>query len=196
MAKDKEEGKQETKKTAKAPTEKKVEAADKTGKKAAKPKVERTKLVPKTYFAKPGELGGDWKVVDATGQALGRLSSQVATMLMGKNKPTFTRSSDTGDNVIVINASKVVLTGKKLSDKLYHHHTGYPGGIKTQTASEIMEKHPERLIEKAVYGMLPKGHMGRHWFKKLRVFAGAEHPHIAQQPKPITLAEVTVKEGI
>lgn len=221
MAKDKEEGKSSTSKpkASKAPQESRESSREgsKEAGKATKPKAHaaaegveakakkpakkpagpaRAKLSPKTYFAKPGELGQDWKVVDAAGQTLGRLSSQVASMLMGKNKPTYTRSSDTGDFVIVINAEKVVLTGKKLTDKVYQYHTNYPGGLKTQTAQEILEKHPDRLIKNAVYGMLPKGHMGRHWYKKLRVFAGSEHPHAAQQPVTVTLAESAVKERI
>lgn len=142
----------------------------------------RAPLVERTLFAKWGEEKAAWIVVDAASQPIGRLSSHIAQLLMGKHKAQFTRFSDTGDHVIVINAKSVKLTGNKEQDKQYHHHTGYAGGIKTFTAAELRDKHPERLIESAVYGMLPKGHMGRRWFKKLRVFSGAEHTHQAQQP--------------
>lgn len=180
------------KKKDKAPA---VEAAsDKPVKKAKGPKKEgaapkRAPLTPKTYFAKTGEFSEKWRLVDASGQTLGRLGSYIAMALMGKDKPAYTPFSDTGDFVLVINAEKVKLTGNKWNDKTYFHHTGYPGGIKSTTARELLEKHPERLIENAVWGMLPKskGHMVRHWFKKLRVFKGSEHPHAAQMPVAATL---------
>jgi large subunit ribosomal protein L13 len=156
----------------------------------ASPPFKRNPLIQRTYFAKPGQVKSEWRLVDASGQTLGRLSSQIATLLMGKNKPSYTRSVDTGDFVIVINAKDVVLTGKKWTDKVYQYHTNYPGGLKTATAKEIREKHPDRLIRMAVYRMLPKykGHMVRHWYKKLKVYEGAEHPHTAQQPQPVKLA--------
>jgi large subunit ribosomal protein L13 len=150
----------------------------------------RPSLAPKTFFAKDGEIPPKWRLIDADRQPLGRLSSLIATILMGKDKAGFTRSSDTGDFVIVINAKGIVLTGKKWDDKLYKYHTNYPGGLKVSTARELHEKHPERIIENAVYGMLPKGHMGRQWYKKLRVFAGSEHPHIAQQPEPVKVPDL------
>lgn len=131
-----------------------------------------------------------WFVVDASDKPLGRLASEVAHVLRGKHKPTFTPHVDTGDFVIVVNAKKVVLTGKKLTDKLYQWHTGFPGGIKTFTVQEMLDRHPERLVERAVYGMLPKGPVGRIWQQRLRVFAGAEHPHKAQLPETMTLPKV------
>ena len=128
-----------------------------------------------------------WFVVDASGRILGRLASRVAAILRGKHKPTFTPHVDGGDHVIVINAERIVLTGKKLEDKIYYRHSGYPGGIKAQTAGELLRKHPERLIEKAVKGMLPKNTLGRAMFKKLKVYAGPDHRHEAQQPQPLQL---------
>ncbi|MEE8109648.1 MAG: 50S ribosomal protein L13 [bacterium] len=128
-----------------------------------------------------------WFVVDASGRVLGRLASRVAAILRGKHKPTFTPHVDGGDHVIVINAERIVLTGKKLEDKVYYRHSGYPGGIKAQTAGELLRKHPERLIEKAVKGMLPKNTLGRAMFKKLKVYAGPDHRHEAQQPQPLQL---------
>ncbi|MBY0369991.1 50S ribosomal protein L13 [bacterium] len=145
-------------------------------------------MMEKTFFSKPGEYTPKWRLVDAEGQTLGRLSTYIATALMGKDKPTYTRSADTGDFIVVINAEKVRLTGTKWQTKLYHHHTGFPGGIKEQTAGFIRETHPERLIEKAVWRMLPHGHMGRLWFSKLKVYAGTNHPHTAQQPQAVKLA--------
>lgn len=150
----------------------------------------RRPLTPKTPFVKWGEGQENWRLIDASGQTLGRLSSYIATALMGKDKASYTRHADTGDHVVVINAKKVVLTGNKLNDKTYYYHTQYPGGIKSFTAKQAMETNPERLIERAVYGMLPKGHMGRRWYAKLRVYPGAEHPHTAQQPKPVTLPDL------
>jgi large subunit ribosomal protein L13 len=136
----------------------------------------------KTQFAKKGEIDRKWYVVDAKDAVLGRLAVKVATCLRGKNKPVFTPNVDTGDFVIVINADKVRLTGKKTTDKVYYHHSGYIGGIKAETAKELLEKKPEQIIEKAVWGMLPKNRLGRTMIKKLKVYKGAEHPHKAQAP--------------
>ncbi len=153
----------------------------------------RAPLIEKTYYAKKGELGKNWKLVDASGQTLGRLATQVAVLLMGKHSPNYTPNNDTGDSVIVINAEKVRMTGDKWNQKLYQHHTNFPGGLKTVTAKEMLESHPERLIEKAVWRMMPKsrGHMARHWFSKLHVYPGAQHPHAAQKPVPFELAQTT-----
>lgn len=164
------------------------EVADKPAKKKSTGGVKRAPLMDKTFFAKPGMFTPEWRLIDANGQTLGRLATYIATALMGKDKPTYTRSADTGDFIVVVNAEKVVLTGNKWKDKEYHHHTGFPGGLKTFTAEYIRENHPERLLEKAVWRMLPKGHMGRHWFSKLKVYAGTSHPHAAQQPKPVQFA--------
>lgn len=128
-----------------------------------------------------------WYVLDANGQVLGRLATRVATILRGKHKPIYTPHVDGGDHVIVVNAERVVLTGNKLKDKVYYHHSGYPGGIRAQTAEEILRKHPERIIEKAVRGMLPKTPLGRAMLRKLKVYAGPEHRHEAQQPQPLNL---------
>ncbi|SHE39408.1 LSU ribosomal protein L13P [Marinitoga hydrogenitolerans DSM 16785] len=144
-------------------------------------------MTQKSYLAKNEEIERKWYVVDAAGMSLGRLASQVAKILQGKHKPTYTPHVDTGDYVIVINAEKIVLTGKKWTQKKYYRHTGYPGGIKEQTAKEILEKYPERLIEKAVKGMLPKTTLGRHMFKKLKVYSGSSHPHEAQKPEKLEL---------
>lgn len=141
----------------------------------------------KTYSAKPGEVERKWVLIDAEGQTLGRLASAAATILRGKNKPEFTPHVDTGDFVIVINAEKVQVSGKKTSDKVYGHHTGHPGGLKTESLKEALEKHPERVIEKAVKGMLPKTTLGRKQGMKLKVYAGPEHPHAAQNPVKIEL---------
>ncbi len=137
----------------------------------------------KTQYAKKEDINRKWYVVDAKDAVLGKLAVKVATCLRGKNKPVFTPSVDTGDFVIVINADKVRLTGNKLTDKVYYHHTGYIGGIKAQSAKELIEKKPEKVIEKAVWGMLPKNRLGRSMFKKLKVYRGAEHPHQAQSPE-------------
>lgn len=139
--------------------------------------------MPTTYMAKPNEVERKWYVVDAAGQTLGRLASEVAAILRGKHKPQFTPHVDTGDFVIVINASQIVLTGKKLQDKKYYRHSGYPGGLKVTTAQEMLNKRPERMIELAVHGMLPKTRLGEKMKKKLKVYAGSEHPHQAQQPE-------------
>ena len=143
----------------------------------------------KTYSAKPSEIEKKWFVVDADGVVLGRLATQVARILRGKHKPTFTPHMDCGDNVIIINADKVKLTGNKTSDKVYYWHTGYPGGVKERTAGQILEgKHPERVIEKAVARMITRNRLGRQQIKNLRVYAGAEHPHEAQQPETLDIA--------
>jgi large subunit ribosomal protein L13 len=165
--------------------------AKKAGEKAPAGK-KRNPLLPRTPMPKVGELNQDWKLVDASNIPLGRLSSQIALMLMGKTKPTYSPSIDTGDNVIVVNAEKVVLTGKKWDSKVYQYHTNFPGGLKTSTAREVLTKHPERLIKLAVYRMLPKskGHMARTWFQKLRVYPGLEHPHKAQKPVSVKLTNL------
>lgn len=141
----------------------------------------------KTESAKPGQVQRDWYVVDADGVVLGRLASQIASILRGKNKPTFTPHVDTGDFVIVVNAEKVRVTGKKERNKRYWHYTGYPGGERSITVEKQRQEHPERIIAHAVKGMLPKGPLGRRMFKKLKVYQGPAHPHAAQQPKPLTL---------
>jgi large subunit ribosomal protein L13 len=128
-----------------------------------------------------------WYVIDAEGQTLGRLASEVASLLRGKHKPTFTPHVDTGDHVIIINSEKIKLTGKKLTDKIYYRHTGHPGGLRQQTAQEMLNKHPERLVEIAVKGMLPKGSLGRQMAKKLNVYVGSEHKNEAQKPEVYTL---------
>lgn len=141
----------------------------------------------KTISAKKEDVKRDWYVVDATDLTLGRLASRIATVLRGKHKPIYTPHVDTGDYVVVINAEKVKLTGKKNSDKLYHHHTGWIGGIVTRTAQQLREQRPERLVENAVLGMLPKNVLGRAMGKKLKVYAGGEHPHAAQQPRELAI---------
>ena len=140
----------------------------------------------KTFMANPAKIERKWYVVDATGLTLGRLASEVAKVLRGKNKPEFTPHVDTGDYVIVINAEKVVVTGKKLDQKIYYHHSDYVGGMKETTLREMMAKKPERVIELAVKGMLPKGPLGRQMYTKLHVYAGAEHDHAAQKPEVLT----------
>jgi large subunit ribosomal protein L13 len=194
-----------TKKTAKpkkeAETKAEAKAPAKEAKKEAAPKKESTKasgatkrapLMPKTYFATDSKLGEQWKLVDAAGIPLGRLSSHIANMLMGKTKPGYTRFADTGDNVVVVNAEKVKLTGDKWNQKTYYHHTQFPGGIKSKTAKEVLTSHPERLVQLAVYRMLPRGHMARKWFKKLRVYVGTDHPHKAQQPEAVKLPNLGI----
>ena len=135
-----------------------------------------------TFMANPATVERKWYVVDAEGKTLGRLAAEVAKVLRGKNKPTFTPHVDTGDHVIVLNADKVVLTGKKLVQKTYFRHSGYPGGTTFTTAGKMLETRPERVVEMAVKGMLPKNSLGRKMFTKLKVYAGAEHPHAAQMP--------------
>lgn len=141
----------------------------------------------KTYMAKPETVERKWYVVDAEGMVLGRLASKVAAILRGKNKPIFTPNVDTGDYVIIINCSKVVLTGKKLEQKMYRHHTGYVGGLKEQKAAYVMENKPEFAVSQAVKGMLPKNSLGRKMFKKLKVYRGSEHEQQAQQPIELKL---------
>jgi large subunit ribosomal protein L13 len=148
----------------------------------------------KTYSAKPAEVVKKWVLVDAEDVVLGRLATQVAMILRGKHKATFTPHIDCGDNVVIVNAEKVKLTGKKLSDKKFYWHTGYPGGIKERTMGQILEgNYPERVIYKAVERMLPKGPLGRQQLKNLRVYAGTEHPHEAQQPSVLDLAARNAK---
>ena len=137
----------------------------------------------KTFSAKPETVKRDWYVIDAENKVLGRLATEIASRLRGKHKPEFTPHVDTGDYIVVINADKVAVTGKKESDKLYHHYTGFPGGIKSITLDKQRSKAPERIIEAAVRGMLPKNRLGRAMFRKLKVYAGSEHKHTAQQPK-------------
>ena len=141
----------------------------------------------KTYSAKPAEARRDWFLVDASGMHLGRLASAVAHRLRGKHKAEYTPHVDTGDFIVVVNAGKVKVTGGKAEGKMYHRHTGYPGGLKTLTFRKMMEKAPERVIQQAVKGMLPRNPLGRAMFKKLKVYAGAEHPHAAQQPQALDL---------
>lgn len=142
-------------------------------------------MVPGTFSAKAGEVPRRWFIVDAEGKILGRLATQVAMAIRGKNKPQFTPSLDAGDFVIVTNAAKVRVTGKKLDDKLYHRHTGFLGGLKTRTLREWMQRNPSEVIRMAVWGMLPKGKLGRRLIHKLKVYPGPEHPHAAQQPAPL-----------
>ena len=147
-----------------------------------------------TYSAKPAEVQKKWVLIDANGLVVGRLASIIALRLRGKHKPTYTPHVDDGDNVIVINAAKVVLTGRKREQKIYHHHTNYIGGIKERTARSILEgKFPERIVEKAVQRMLPRGPLGRVQFGNLRVYPGAEHPHAAQQPEKLDVAVMNRK---
>lgn len=147
-----------------------------------------------TYSAKPAEVEKKWVLIDASDLVVGRLASIIALRLRGKHKPTFTPHVDCGDNVIVINASKVALTGNKLAQKRYYHHTGFPGGIKERTAKFILEgRFPERIVEKAVERMLPRGPLGRRQLGNLRVYGGAEHPHEAQQPQVLDVASLNSK---
>ncbi len=141
----------------------------------------------KTFSAKPAEVQRDWYVVDADGKTLGRLATEIARRLRGKHKPIYTPHVDTGDYIVVVNAEKVAVTGKKESDKIYYRHTGYIGNLKQETLSERRAKYPERIIETAVKGMLPKNPLGRAMFKKLKVYAGPEHQHAAQQPQPLEI---------
>ena len=141
----------------------------------------------KTFSAKPAEVRRDWFVVDATGKTLGRLSTEIAHRLRGKHKPEYTPHVDTGDYIVVVNAEKVRVTGNKLKDKMYHHHTGYIGNLKSMSLEKLLDTAPEQVIEKSVKGMLPRGPLGRQMIKKLRVFAGPEHSHAAQQPIPLEI---------
>lgn len=141
----------------------------------------------KTFSARPKDINKKWVLIDAEGQPLGRLSSAVANILRGKNKPEFTPHMDTGDNVVIINAEKVTLSGKKMQDKEYFRHTGYPGGVKITTPEEMLEKHPTRLVEKAVKGMVPRNKLGRKLLTNLKVYAGPVHNQTAQRPEKIEL---------
>lgn len=139
----------------------------------------------KTISAKPHEVEREWFVVDAQGQTLGRLATCIATVLRGKHKPIYTPHVDCGDYVVVVNADKIHVTGQKLDQKIYYRHTGYPGGLRQVTLRQRLQTYPERVVESAVRGMLPKNRLGRRMFKKLKVYAGPDHPHQAQQPKPL-----------
>ncbi|SEA08876.1 50S ribosomal protein L13 [Alkalimonas amylolytica] len=141
----------------------------------------------KTFTAKPESVQRDWYVVDATGKTLGRISTEIAARLRGKHKPEFTPHVDTGDYIIVVNADKVVVTGNKAKDKMYYSHSGFPGGIKEINFEKLLAKKPEMVLEKAIKGMLPKGPLGRAMFRKLKVYAGAEHQHAAQQPQVLDI---------
>ncbi len=140
-----------------------------------------------TVSAKPAEVRREWYVVDAEGKTLGRMASEIARRLKGKHKPIYTPHVDTGDYVVVINAEKLRVTGNKMQDKMYHHHTGYIGNLKSINLAKLLEKAPERVLETAVKGMLPRNPLGRAMFSKLKVYAGSEHPHTAQQPKPLDI---------
>lgn len=144
----------------------------------------------KTYLPSTAEIQRDWYVVDAAGQRLGRLATEIAMILRGKNKPTYTPHLDTGDFVVVINADKIDVTGKKRSQKLYRRHSGRPGGMKTESFEKLQARLPERIIEQAVKGMLPKNSLGRQLFTKMKVYAGADHPHAAQQPKVLEIKTI------
>jgi large subunit ribosomal protein L13 len=146
--------------------------------------------VTRTFSPKPADVQRDWVIIDATDIVLGRLASHAATLLRGKHKATFAPHMDMGDFVIIINAEKVALTGAKLAQKLAYSHSGYPGGLSSMTYAEMLAKHPTRAVEKAVRGMLPKNSIGRQQLTKLKVYAGPEHPHAAQQPKPYNLNQV------
>jgi large subunit ribosomal protein L13 len=146
--------------------------------------------VTRTFSPKPADVQHDWIVIDAADVVLGRLASQAAAILRGKHKPTFAPHMDMGDFVIIVNAERVALTGAKLEKKLAYRHSGYPGGLSAMNYTEMLEKHPTRAVEKAIRGMLPKNSLGRAQIKKLKVYAGAEHPHSAQQPKPFVFDQV------
>lgn len=141
----------------------------------------------KTYVTKPADVERNWYVVDAEGQTLGRMASRIAAILRGKHKPTFSPSVDCGDYVIVLNADKITVTGRRMDQKMYYRHSGYPGGIKSISLREQLERHPTRAVELAVKGMLPKNKLGRKMIKKLKVYTGSEHPHQAQQPVELEL---------
>lgn len=139
----------------------------------------------KTYYPKPDEISRGWVLVDASSQNLGRLATRIAEVLIGKNKPTYTPGVDTGDFVVVVNAERVTVTGKKMEEKMYYRHTGYPGGIKEITLKHMLERNPDRVLRAAVWGMVPHNRYGRALMKKLKIYAGPAHPHDAQQPKPM-----------
>jgi large subunit ribosomal protein L13 len=144
--------------------------------------------VQKTYYPKQDDLSKDWVLVDANGHTLGRLATQIAQVLIGKHKPKYTPGVDTGDYVVVVNAAHIRVTGNKLEDKMYYRHTGYPGGIKSINLKDLLVRNPTMVIEKAVWGMLPHNRLGRRLLKKLKVYAGADHPHEAQQPRRMELS--------
>lgn len=141
----------------------------------------------KTYTVKPGDIKRQWCLVDAEGKTLGRLASRIAAILKGKHKPIYTPHADVGDFVIVINADKIHVTGRKMLQKMYHRHSGYPGGLKSINLRDLLQRHPTRAVEYAVKGMLPKNRLGRRMFKKLKVYAGSDHPHQAQKPQVLEL---------
>ena len=141
----------------------------------------------KTYSAKPADIQHDWFIIDASGKTLGRMAAEIAHRLRGKHKPEYTPHIDTGDYIVVINAEKVAVTGNKGEGKIYHSHTGYPGGLKSISFNKLINKAPERAIQSAVKGMLPRNPLGREMFRKLKVYAGSEHPHAAQQPQTLEL---------
>ena len=143
------------------------------------------KIVEKTYYPKAGEITREWVLVDAYDQNLGRLASRIATLLLGKHKPNFTPGVDMGDYVVVIHAERIRVTGKKMTEKMYYRHSGYPGGLKEIVLRDLLAKHPERVVKKAVWGMLPHNKFGRRVMKKLKVYAGPNHPHGGQNPRPI-----------
>lgn len=151
---------------------------------------ESSTTVTRTYTPKAGEVTREWVVIDATDVVLGRLASHAAAILRGKHKPTFANHIDTGDFVVIVNAEKVALTGQKLQKKMAYRHSGYPGGLTATSYAELLEKNPVRAVEKAVRGMLPKNSLGRQQLSKLKVYAGEEHPHAAQQPTPYTFGQV------
>jgi large subunit ribosomal protein L13 len=141
--------------------------------------------VEKTYYPKSGEVTRDWYLVDANGQSLGRLATKIAGVLLGKGKPTFTPGVDTGDYVVVVNAERVQVTGNKMEEKIYYRHSGYPGGLKSITLRDQLARYPDRVLRRAVWGMLPHNKQGRRLIKNVKIYAGPDHPHEAQQPKPL-----------
>ena len=141
----------------------------------------------KTFSIKPSEIQKKWILIDAEGVVLGRLAAKVATILRGKEKPTYTPHMDMGDYVVVVNCEKIRVTGAKQTDKMYYHHTGFPGGIRSASFEQLIDKEPERVIQRAVKGMMPRSPLGRAMLKKLKVYAGPSHPHAAQQPQPLTI---------
>lgn len=141
----------------------------------------------KTYYPKAQDITQEWVVIDANGQYLGRLASQVASLLLGKHKPNFTPGVDVGDYVVIVNAERIRVTGNKLDEKMYYRHSQYPGGLKAISLRQLLDKHPDRVIRSAVWGMLPHNKMGRRIIKKLKIYAGSDHPHQAQSPKPLGL---------
>jgi large subunit ribosomal protein L13 len=145
----------------------------------------------RTFSPKPGEIDQAWHVIDATDVVLGRLATHTATLLRGKHKPTFAPHVDNGDFVVIINAEKIAVSGNKRNDKFIYNHSGYPGGLRRRSVGEMIDKHPDRLVEKAVKGMLPKNRLGRAMGKKLKVYAGPTHPHTAQQPQPFEITQVS-----